>query len=124
MSERVDKLERDVQKLLRLGWVTAACSVVSLVLKFLPGHTGSSPPAPAQQGANSNSVTIGATGPDAEPESRRVYLTTADIAEREKMAERTVVKYINEGRIQPAPVRSSKGWQIAAEYRILPQSAE
>lgn len=56
-------------------------------------------------------------------QSARAYLTTADVALREGIAERTVVEYINQGRISPAPEKTGKSWSIAAEYRILPPNA-
>ncbi len=58
-----------------------------------------------------------------EAEAARSYLTTADVALREGIAERTVVEYINQGRISPAPEKTGKSWSIAAQYRILPPNA-
>ena len=87
-----------------------------------PESRNAAPPAPAQ--ASGNTVTIGALDGPAAPESRKTYLSTADIAARENITERTVVKYISEGRLDPPPVKDGKAYRIAAEYRILPQSAE
>ena len=87
-------------------------------------HPDATRPAPAPSQASGNTVTIGAVDGSGAPESHKTYLSTADIAARENLAERTVVKYISEGRLDPPPVKDGKAYRIAAEYRILPQGAE
>lgn len=72
---------------------------IQIVIRFVFGPYAFphySPPAPPA--GNSNSVRIGSALPDA-PESRRVYLTTAEVAAAESIAERTVLDRIAEGRI-------------------------
>lgn len=54
----------------------------------------------------------------------RTWLTTKDVAAREKVDERTVLNYIEQGMIEPAPVKAGKAWQIAAHFRIIPKDAE
>lgn len=54
----------------------------------------------------------------------RTWLTTKDVAAREKVDERTVLNYIEQGMIEPAPVKAGKAWQIAANFRIIPKDAE
>lgn len=55
--------------------------------------------------------------------SGKTYFTVAEVAERAGVAERTIVSWIAEGRIQPLPVKEGKGYVISAEYSILPPSA-
>ena len=54
----------------------------------------------------------------------RTWLTTKDVAAREKIDERTVLNYIEQGMIEPMPVKAGKAWQIAANFRIIPKDAE
>lgn len=54
----------------------------------------------------------------------RTWLTTKDVAAREKVDERTVLNYIEQGMIEPTPVKAGKAWQIAAHFRIIPKDAE
>jgi hypothetical protein len=54
----------------------------------------------------------------------RTWLTTKDVAAREKIDERTVLNYIEQGMIEPTPVKAGKAWQIAANFRIIPKDAE
>ena len=54
----------------------------------------------------------------------RTWLTTKQVAEREKIDERTVLNYIAAGQIEPTPVKNGKAWQIAEHFRILPKTSE
>ncbi len=54
----------------------------------------------------------------------RTWLTTKDVAAREKVDERTVLNYIEQRMIEPAPVKAGKAWQIAAHFRIIPKDSE
>lgn len=118
MTDRVDKLEKDVAVLKGLGWATLIITTAGLALRIWqiarPPGTGPS--------GNSNAVHIGGTAPAAS-DSRKIFLSTADVAAREKIAERTLLEWIEQGRISPAPVKSARAWIIAADYRILPQTA-
>jgi len=80
---------------------------------------------PVQQ-PPSNTVTGGSVtiGMDAPAETRREYLTTEDVAKKERVSQRTVTAWIQEGRIDPKPVQSNRAWQIAVDYRILPLTAD
>lgn len=60
----------------------------------------------------------------AAPASARIWLTTQEVAKREQVTDRTVLNYIEQGLIDPVPVKSGKEWRIAAEYRIVPNDAE
>ncbi len=73
----------------------------------------------------SQNVNVGqAVEEAAEVVSARDYLTTADIAAREKVSERTVTQWITEGRLEPVPEKEGKSWVIAKNVRILPQFSE
>lgn len=78
------------------------------------------------KGSVSQSVNVGkAAEPEAElVKTSRDYITTADIAAREKVSERAVLEWISAGRIQPQPVKNGKAWTIAKNFRILPNDAE
>jgi len=53
--------------------------------------------------------------------SGREYLTVQEVATRESKDERTILLWIESGRIEPAPVKNGKAWAISEDYRILPQ---
>jgi hypothetical protein len=73
----------------------------------------------------SQSVNVGsAEGLAEEDESARTWLTTQEVAAREKVTDRTVINYIQAGMIEPEPVQIGKAWHIAENYRILPKPAE
>ncbi len=102
--------------------VTIAGVIINIVIKLwtapaLPVHAAPVPQIPHT--IETGNVTIG----EAKPESRKVYLTTAEVAGKEKVSERQVVQLISTGRIHPQPERSGRAWRIAADYRILPQTA-
>lgn len=58
---------------------------------------------------------------EAVAERGREFLTVQEVAEREGMDERTILLWIEGGRIEPVPVKEGKSWVIAEDYRILPQ---
>jgi hypothetical protein len=73
-------------------------------------------------GSVSQNVNVGhAKDPAAQLASARDYLTTAEVAEKEQVSERTVTQWITEGRLDPPPVKAGKSWTIAKNVRILPQ---
>ena len=56
---------------------------------------------------------------------QRSYLTTKEVAEKEGVTPRTVVEWIDRRKIIPAPERNGdRAWAIAANYRILPLTAD
>jgi len=57
-------------------------------------------------------------------ESAKTWLTTKDVAERQGITERTVLNYIENGMIEPTPVKNGKSWEIAENFRIVPHDAE
>lgn len=130
LQSDLDALRREMAAIPRkVAFIVTAGVIVGFVLQIIVRiifgpYAGLSPaPLPLPGNSSGNSVHIGAA-PDATPESRKTYLTTDDVAARENLAERTVVKYIHEGRLEPAPVKDGKAYRIAAEYRILPHPAE
>ncbi len=54
---------------------------------------------------------------------QRDFLRADEVGEREGVSTRTVISWIETGRIDPPPIKSQRAWQIAADYRILPQTA-
>lgn len=54
-------------------------------------------------------------------ETGRQYLTVQEVADRESKDERTILLWIEGGRIDPAPIKNGKAWAISEDYRILPQ---
>lgn len=65
------------------------------------------------------SINVGKTADIAE--SAREYLTVQEVAARESKDERTILLWIETGRIDPAPIKNGKSWAISEDYRILPQ---
>lgn len=75
--------------------------------------------------AVSQYVNVGAADPAAaEIGSAKVWLTTKEVAAREKVTERTVINYIEQSMIDPPPVKNGKEWHIAENFRILPNGSE
>lgn len=128
MNDRVLALESKVAGIYRM----VLCSLILTVLfgllrifRVLPDFQPPAVPAPSSApSGNSNAVNIGAALPAISGEqSRKDYLTTAEVASRENIAERTLLTWIEQGRIQPAPEKSSRAWLIPVNYRIQPPSA-
>lgn len=57
-------------------------------------------------------------------DSAKTWLTTKDVAAREGITERTVINYIENGMIDPTPRKNGKAWEIAANFRIVPNDSE
>jgi len=76
------------------------------------------------RGGVSQSVNVGAVETVADTDSAREYLTVQEVAEREGVTDRTVINWIEEGRIVPAPEKAGKSWAISESFRILPHVAE
>lgn len=69
------------------------------------------------------SVNVGAVKDVAAEESARTFLTVQEVARREQVTDRTVLNWIEEGKIDPAPMKDGKVWVLSEDYRILPQIA-
>lgn len=72
----------------------------------------------------SQNVNVGSAEGLAEEDSARTWLTTQEVAAREKVTDRTVINYIQNGMIEPEPVQIGKSWHIAENYRIVPKPSE
>lgn len=75
------------------------------------------------RGGVSQNVNVGALDGVAKDDSARVFLTVQEVAQREGVTDRTILNWIDEGRVQPAPMKEGKSWVIAENFRILPQIA-
>jgi hypothetical protein len=96
-----------------------AALLLAIVNLVLNKHTA---PAPNQSTSVITSDAAQAIG-SLPTTSRRDYLLVSEVATREGKAERTIIEWIEAGRIQPAPTKNGKEWRISAEYRIPPQLA-
>ena len=109
LEAKIDTLER------RQGWIMLM-SIISVLLGLAKLYIQTSAhPTPAQ---NSNSVNIGAQSAVTAPQ--RDYLTTEELATREGVSPRTVITWIESGRIQPPPIRAGRAWTISPDYRLQP----
>lgn len=79
----------------------------------------------AMQGSKvSQSVNVGQTEAETlKATTAKTWLTTKDVATREGISERTVINYIENGMIEPTPKKSGKSWEIAPEFRIVPNDS-
>lgn len=110
LEEKIDILERRIEWLMLMSAISVLLGLAKLY------YQTSAHPTPAQ---NSNSVNIGAQSATA-PTHQRDYLTTEELAIREGVSPRTVLTWIEAGRIQPPPARAGRAWTISADYRIQP----
>lgn len=78
------------------------------------------------QGSGNSTATI-ITGDASKLASEQVgakgYLTTEEFAQKIGKDPRTVLTYIKEGKIQPAPVQDGREWRLAVDSRYQPQLA-
>lgn len=95
-------------------WILLTAVIVALLSLVMR-------PTSAAPGSNA-SINVGAAT-ESIVETARDYLTVSEVAAREGKAERTIIEWIETGRIQPQPTKPSKEWIIAANYRITPQIA-
>ena len=123
LSSRMHLMEVTVAKidgtLAKLNWLIIAGVIVG-ILNLIINKPGAAPAA-----HQSTSVITGdATDAAAELATHRTYLTTADVAKREKISVREVTDMIAHGEIEPPPVKDGREFRIAANYRILPQDTD
>jgi hypothetical protein len=110
LEAKIDHLER------RIGWIMLM-SAISVLLGLAKLYIQTSAAtAPSQ---NTNSLNIGPQSAVTAPQ--RDYLTTEEVATRENVSPRTVLTWIETGRIQPTPTRAGRAWTIAPHYRLQPQ---
>lgn len=112
-NRTLESINGHIAKIVWIILVAVLTAVLSLILRPMPTATG----------GNNASVTVGATE-GALVKSQRDYLTVKEVAEKEKVEERTITSWIENGRLFPQPVKAGKAWTISANYRILPQLSE
>ena len=110
-SRGFDELRSDVRKCVWLLIATVIGMVLNLVMR---------PPAVASGGAQNHTSIMTGQAKEAVA-SHKEYLTTKDVAEIEKVSERTITNWISQGVIMPPPVKQGKEFVIAANYRKIPQ---
>lgn len=91
-------------------------------LEVRNGLANSADPTSPAANTNTNTIAIN-TEPPALP-SARDYLTTQEVASREKVTDREVLYMIARGSIIPQPVKSGKTWRIPKEYAIRTDPTE
>jgi hypothetical protein len=111
METKIRSLEIRINVLLVLGTLSFLVSLAKLLPILSHPNTPS----------NLNSVQIGNAN---EKKPQREFLNSDEVGEREGVSSRTVTSWIEQGRIYPQPTRQGRAWTIAADYRILPQTAE
>jgi hypothetical protein len=123
LSSRMHMTETLVEKidttLSKLNWLIIAGVLVG-ILNLVMNRGSSTASAPHQ----STSVITSDAADAAQLTTHRTYLTTADVAAKEKVSVREVVDMIASGEISPPPEKSGREYRIAAHYSILPQPAE
>ena len=108
-------IEDGIRKLVWLVVTAIVVAVLGLVVRPMQMPSASH---------QSTSVITGQKDAATLPASAKTWLTTADVATREKVTERTVINYIEAGMISPPPLKSGKEWHIAENFRIIPKDAE
>jgi hypothetical protein len=122
LSARMHMTETTLEKidatLSKLNWLIIAGVLVGILnLVITRSQSGSASP------TQSTSVITGDASDLSQLATHRTYLTTADVAAKEKVSVREVIDMIAQGEIEPAPEKTGREYRIAANYRILPQSA-
>lgn len=97
-----------------MGGLSFALTIAKLIF---PDFTPHATPTPS----NTNSVQI---GENAKAQPQREFLNSDEVGEREGVTSRAVISWIEQGRIYPQPTRQGRAWIIAADYRLLPITAE
>lgn len=120
LSARMHMTETTLEKidatLSKLNWLIIAGVVVG-ILNLIIGKSHLAAP------TQSTSVITGDASDLTQLATHRTYLTTADVAAKEKVSVREVVDMIAQGEIEPQPEKTGREYRIAANYRILPQPA-
>lgn len=116
MESEIKQLKKQVRR-------TEIWAVIGLVISFIKLiQPLMNPIQPVTPATNTNSVEISNAGAMAK-EPQRDYLRTDEVAQREGVAERTVISWVHARRFEPMPVQGGRGWEFAADYRVLPLSA-
>ncbi len=101
-------------------WVTMTISSHERLLAVLQERSGNAKGISQSVNVGQAKEAAGALVKD----SAKTWLTTKDVAEREGITERTVINYIENGMIEPTPVKNGKAWEIAENFRIVPHDSE
>ena len=109
MEVEIKALKNRINAVLAMSSISLFVTILKLFMMF--------PESEIKPPTNTNSVQIG----DLKTKPQRDHLTTDEVAEREGVTARTVISWIEQNRIYPAPIKSERAWIIAADYRILPQ---
>jgi len=106
LEKKIDTLERRISLLMLMSAISVLLGLAKLYMQ-----------SQGQSGNNTNAVNIGAQSA-ASPQ--RDFLDTDEVGKREGVTSRTVLTWIEQGRIEPQPTRDGRAWNISANYRILP----
>jgi len=104
------KIDANINKLV---WLVITAVLVGLLNLILPRSNGT-PSAPHQ----STSVITGDATDLEQLASHRTYLTTADVAAKEKVSVRKVIDMIANGEIIPKPEKSGREYNIDPKYQV------
>lgn len=110
----LNKIEAAINRVTWLMITGIIVGILNLVITRPGTH------APSQ---STSVITGDATDLTSAPATHRTYLTTADVAAKEKVSVREVVDMIAQGEIEPPPEKAGREYRIAANYRILPHPA-
>ncbi len=120
LSARMHMTETTLEKidatLSRVTWLMITGIIVG-ILNLVITRPGTHAP------SQSTSVITGDATDLTQFATHRTYLTTADVAAKEKVSVREVVDMIAQGEIEPPPEKIGREYRIAANYRILPHPA-
>lgn len=118
-AKRMDEMEIEIKRINRkvnFLIVISAIGTFVTIAKMLLALPSYAPHSPIP--TNTNSVQIGA---ESKEKPQREFLNSDEVGEREGVTSRTVISWIEQGRIEPQPTRNGRAWIIAADYKILPQ---
>lgn len=121
MEKRIDSLSHRVRQLTVGISISLGMGIINILLKlFLPFGLAPHPAPPiTAPSQNTQTVTLGQTTLPT-PTSARTFLTTEEVARRENISPRTLLTYIAENRLTPAPTKTDRNWQISPTYQIIP----
>lgn len=124
LDARLTAVEARVARVLQTIWITfgigqAFSLILTAVRVFYIPHSPAGPVSTGNQQVHVSSAR--SVNP---PDTGKTYLTTAEVAARENVSPRTLLTWIQEGRVSPAPEKSDRAWIIPADYRIQPPSAD
>lgn len=124
-TQRIAVLEKRLDQNVWRSWAILILTTLGLVLNIVrfnrDFHPAASPP--VNISPQISPTQTNGSGESAKISPARDWITVREFAEANGMAERTVLAYIAQGRIDPFPVKTERAWQLSADSRILPQPA-